>query len=148
MYTHEHLMETEGLQNKDLSTRARGYLADFNNFQKGMKMKTAKARKKGKAEDWNETDVNKSHRLSESISRQIIDDLNYEEQLNQAVEPEPFVTPEPEPFVTPEPFIESVDLQQSEPEQVPEPTPASTPPPTPDEDDDEEEAYTSSFFGF
>jgi hypothetical protein len=140
MYTHEHLMETEGLQNKDLSTRARGYLADFNNFQKGMKMKTAKARKKGKTEDWNETDVSKSHRLSESISRQIIDDLNYEEQLNQVVEPEP------EPFVTPEPVIQSDDLQQSEPEQVTEPALASTPPTISDEDDDEEEAYTSSFF--
>ena len=39
MYPHQLLMEEHNLQEKELSAEAKGYIKDFNNFLKGVKLK-------------------------------------------------------------------------------------------------------------
>ena len=81
MYAHEVLMEKEKLQSHHLSAEAQEYLKDFSTFMRGIAMKQGKAVKAGKEFTISEVDMNKSNRLSKSLSQQILSDLAEIQQL-------------------------------------------------------------------
>lgn len=76
MYPHQLLMEEQNLQEKELSAEAKGYVKDFNNFLKGVKLKESKAVKAGKEFEVSSNDKEKMARLSKSICIQIYEDVN------------------------------------------------------------------------
>ena len=76
MYPHQLLMEEHNLQEKELSAEAKGYIKDFNNFLKGVKLKESKAVKAGKEFEVSANDKEKMARLSKSICIQIYEDVN------------------------------------------------------------------------
>ncbi len=76
MYPHQLLMEEHNLQEKELSAEAKGYVKDFNNFLKGVKLKESKAVKAGKEFEVSSNDKEKMARLSKSICIQIYEDVN------------------------------------------------------------------------
>jgi hypothetical protein len=69
-------MEEQNLQEKELSAEAKGYVKDFNNFLKGVKLKESKAVKAGKEFEVSSNDKEKMARLSKSICIQIYEDVN------------------------------------------------------------------------
>ena len=76
MYPHQLLMEEHNLQEKELSAEAKGYVKDFKNFLKGVKLKESKAVKAGKEFEVSANDKEKMARLSKSICIQIYEDVN------------------------------------------------------------------------
>ena len=76
MYPHQLLMEEHNLQEKELSAEAKGYVKDFNNFLKGVKLKESRAVKAGKEFEVSSNDKEKMARLSKSICIQIYEDVN------------------------------------------------------------------------
>ena len=76
MYPHQLLMEEHNLQEKELSAEAEGYVKDFKNILKGVKLKESKAVKAGKEFEVSANDKEKMARLSKSICIQIYEDVN------------------------------------------------------------------------
>lgn len=71
MYPHQLLMEDNNLQLSDLSKETQAYIKDFNNFEKGVKLKESRAVKSGKDFEVSEKDQQKLLRLSKSVCIQM-----------------------------------------------------------------------------
>ena len=84
-FPHHLLLKQIGISEKDVDSKTKDYLGDFNDFLKHVKMAKASAEKKGKEYKLPEVKKNKLIRLSKSVCQSLHDYIDQKQQEQRQV---------------------------------------------------------------